>query len=76
MKEVQEKRRGGRAIRLGLIRSVDVVIRNQQQVFHHSGLGMSWSSTDLWVPPPLTLGILATARPVPHDSAEVWGEHG
>lgn len=25
-----------------------------------------------WVPPPLTRGILATARPVPHDSAEVW----
>lgn len=27
---------------------------------------------DLWVPPPLTLGIRATALPVPHDSAEVW----
>merc|ERR1712088_347114 len=26
---------------------------------------------DLWVPPPLTLGIRATARPVPQDSAEV-----
>lgn len=27
---------------------------------------------DLWVPPPLTRGIRATALPVPHDSAEVW----
>merc|ERR1719427_2498095 len=27
---------------------------------------------DLWVPPPLTLGILATALPVPQDSALVW----
>ena len=27
---------------------------------------------DRWVPPPLTLGIRATARPVPHDSALVW----
>merc|ERR1719220_3404536 len=26
---------------------------------------------DLWVPPPLTLGILATVRPVPQDSADV-----
>ena len=25
-----------------------------------------------WVPPPRTRGILATARPVPHDSADVW----
>lgn len=25
-----------------------------------------------WVPPPRTRGIRATARPVPHDSAEVW----
>lgn len=24
------------------------------------------------VPPPRTRGIRATARPVPHDSAEVW----
>lgn len=24
------------------------------------------------VPPPLTRGIRATARPVPHDSADVW----
>ena len=27
---------------------------------------------DLWVPPPRTRGIRATARPVPHDSALVW----
>lgn len=27
---------------------------------------------DLWVPPPLTRGIRATARPVPQDSADVW----
>lgn len=27
---------------------------------------------DLWVPPPRTRGIRATARPVPQDSAEVW----
>ena len=25
-----------------------------------------------WVPPPLTRGIRATARPVPQDSADVW----
>lgn len=30
------------------------------------------TSTDLWVPPPRTLGIRATARPVPQDSALVW----
>lgn len=27
---------------------------------------------DRWVPPPPTRGIRATARPVPHDSAEVY----
>lgn len=27
---------------------------------------------DLWVPPPRTRGIRATALPVPHDSALVW----
>ena len=37
-----------------------------------TGRDKYWICTDLWVPPPRTRGILATALPVPQDSALVW----
>ena len=55
------------------IRSVDVEIRRSPTVLSSFTTPQSKQRIpDLWVPPPLTRGIRATARPVPQDSALVW----